>query len=149
LKAIEARPGVPPQPKTKAMVCTDCIQVCKNAGSDTVACDKKCGSCLDKILTRDKKDDARWEAEMEVWRPIAHAGLDEAVKKASRGLPDVAVMTDLQGVAQVELEEGDWYVSGMATVGSLVMWDDVKVEVKPGLEKFELSNDNTSYPPRN
>ena len=87
---------------------------------------------------------------------------DEIDRKMAKELPSmfeemqkkyptiIKVKTDLSGSAIVEAPLGTWHISGsysfnksskVAEIKSLVTWD-YPVEVKPGLEKVELSNDN-------
>jgi hypothetical protein len=88
--------------------------------------------------------DAKFKDELEAWRKVAFEGKDALIaKKNPKGLKEIEVTTDLGGEISVTLEPGTWYVNGSATVGkSAILWNDVPVVVKPGLGKFELSNDN-------
>lgn len=79
------------------------------------------------------------------WEKIAYIGIDEEIKKQSNGFSEGFFKTDLSGEAIVNFPLGTWFISGTwKNSVSKVYWNNVKIEVTPNLEKFELSNDNAN-----
>ncbi len=73
--------------------------------------------------------------------------LNKALAEMRKKYPvSLKLKTDLSGTATIEIQPGTWFISGEYSFSdgaknSRINWDQ-KIEVKQGLEKFELSNDN-------
>lgn len=143
-RKLESRHEVPPPPPKDSpyTVCLECQIACDTYnGYDK--CTRKCGDCEGKTI---KAKEAEYKAAVTAWQEVAWAGLkDEIAKATPKDLVSEYITTDLNGEATVSLRPGTWYVFGSASVsGSLVIWDDTQIDVKPGMTKFELSNDNAT-----
>lgn len=145
---LESRPGVPPKPEPyrydkEMQACTGTSgkkatgPKCQGSGFNIQECVADCSATCKQA--RQKQFEAMTE-----WQRVAWDGEAIEVKIANpRGYEPRNVTTDLEGVANVALEPGRWYVTGRASFGkSDVFWSHVPFTVTPSLKKFELSNDN-------
>jgi hypothetical protein len=88
-------------------------------------------------------DQAKYDQAIKDWEEKAYKNLEDAKKIAASGFTGKSIKTDLEGLAEVSLNTGIWYISGTYKNNfSYVEWVDVPITVKRSLETFELSNDN-------
>ena len=108
-------------------------------------CEQKIGSPAQKKLFFRRCVNSKLDVEMNKWKKEVDSEFNIQLEKKFKQFPEtIFVKTDLSGQAVVELNPGIWYINGSYSYlqqKSNIFWD-VKVEVKPGLDKIELSNDN-------
>lgn len=108
-------------------------------------CAQSVGSPAQKKLLFNRCVYSKLDVEMKKWKNEVDSEFEIRFQDKLKQQPEtVTIKTDLSGQTMIELNPGIWYIKGSYSYlqnKSNIYWD-FKVDVKPGLEKIELSNDN-------
>lgn len=80
--------------------------------------------------------------DLTTWYKDNFSNFKNEQKKASNNVGPISIKTDLSGEATVNLDDGQWYITGNYSNSlSLVSWQSSPITISKDTKKIEMSND--------